>query len=313
MLEIGVQTKNIVNDECPETGFLMIKEAGFTCADFSLNKYLINSDIYQLNINSFYNQSVEELINFFKSHKEAAMHAGIRINQMHMPYPIYLPKGGSKINDYLWNEVAVKSMRICQFLECPYIVIHGCKLASLIGSEEAEWAKTEAFIDTVAPLAKEAGITICLENLYEGLGTHLMEGPCCNAPKAIERIDRINNKYNAEVLGFCFDTGHANIVGLDMEEFITILDERLKVLHIHDNDGIRDLHQIPYTFSKTRENLSSTDWDGFLKGLQKIGFSKVLNFETAPVLNAFPDAIKKETLAFIATIGKYFVNEIEKV
>lgn len=39
-------------------------------------------------------------------------------------------------------------------------------------------------------------------------------------------------------LVFCFDTGHANFVGIDFEKFITTLGNRLKVLHLHDNDGI---------------------------------------------------------------------------
>lgn len=124
--------------------------------------------------------------------------------------------------------------------------------------------------------------------------------------KAVERIDGFNEKYHAEVLGFCFDTGHANLLGIDFENFITTLGQRLKVLHIHDNDGIADLHQIPFTFTRTRENRPSTDWEGFIKGLKKIHFNRVLSFETAPVLTAFPDAMKADTLNFIANIGRYF-------
>ncbi len=72
-------------------------------------------------------------------------------------------------------------------------------------------------------MAKEMGITICIENLYDSLGSHLVEGPCCNAKKAVERIERMNEKYHSEVLGFCFDTGHANLVGLNFEQFLTTL------------------------------------------------------------------------------------------
>ena len=96
----------------------------------------------------------------------------------------------------------------------------------------------------------------------------------------MERIDRINDRYHGEVLGFCFDTGHANLVGLDFEQFITTLGSRLKVLHIHDNDGISDLHQIMFPFTKTRENHSSTDWGGFIRGLRNIRFNKILSFES---------------------------------
>lgn len=310
MTRIGVQTKNVINDSCPEEGFAMLKRAGFSCADFSLNSYLLNTSLYRSELNTFFDLSVQELEHFFALHKRGAEAAGITINQMHMPYPIYVPKADCEINEYLWKQVAPKSMAVCAFFDCPYIVIHGFKLAHFLGSEELEWKETAAFIDSIAPLAKEMGITICIENLYDGVGGHLMEGPCCNAKKAGQRIDFFNEKYGAEVLGFCFDTGHANIVGIDFESFITTLGDRLKVLHIHDNDGISDLHQIPFTFTKTRENLSSTDWDGFIRGLRNIQFDNVLSFETAPVLTAFPEGMKQDVLGFIATIGRYFSERV---
>lgn len=309
---IGVQTKEAIDDACPEEGFRVLKEAGFSHVDFSLNKYMINKDIYQMKNSHFFDKSIEELKEFFRPHKEAAAKYGIAIGQMHMPYPAYVPQGKAELNDYLWNEMAPKSMQICHYLECPYIVIHGFKLAYFLGSEDAEWTETERFIHYLAPMAKEMGITICIENLYDSINGHLVEGPCCNVDKVVERIDRINEQYGAEVLGFCFDTGHANLVGIDFEQFLIRLGHRLKVLHIHDNDGIMDLHQIPFTFAKTRENKSSTDWDGFIKGLSIIKFDGVLNFETAPVLTSFPTEIKADVLGFINRIGKYFLDEIDE-
>ena len=95
-----------------------------------------------------------------------------------------------------------------------------------------------------------------------------------------------------------------------MERFITGLGHRVKVLHIHDNDGVMDLHQIPFTFTKTRENKASTDWDGFVRGLKNIRYDRVLNFETAPVLSAFPEEMKQDALAFIAKVGEYFSGKI---
>ncbi len=311
-LPIGTQTKNIISDACPIEGFEMIKRAGFSCCDFSLNAYLTNTLLYSLELNDFFNQPTGELEKFFAPHKEAAEIAGIRINQMHMPYPSYIPNAPAEINDYLMQTVAPKSMEICAFFGCSYIVVHGFKLARNLGSEEAEWVQTEKFLESLAPLAKEMKITICVENIYTNIGNHIVEGPCCDAGKAAARIDRMNEKYGAEVLGFCFDTGHANLIGIDFEDFIATLGSRLKVLHIHDNDGIGDLHQIPFTFTRSRENVSSTDWEGFIRGLQKIHFDKVLSFETAPVLSAFPDEMKETVLGFIAQIGQYFKAKVEE-
>ena len=47
MPKIGVQTKNVVDDECPEQGFRLLRQSGFSCADFSLNGYLVNKDVYR--------------------------------------------------------------------------------------------------------------------------------------------------------------------------------------------------------------------------------------------------------------------------
>lgn len=311
MLQIGMQTRNIINDANPAEGFRALKEAGFSCADFSLNGYLDNKSLYKGQVNDFFDKTEEELKAFFAPHKATAKEMGIRIHQMHMPYPLYVPNGKEEINDYLRNVVAPKSLAVCRFFECKYIVVHGFKLARYLGSEQLEWEKTEEFLYSIIPLAKEYGITLCIENLYNAIGNHMVEGPCCDARKAAERIDRINAQYEAEVLGFCLDTGHANLVGIDMYDFILKLGHRIKVLHMHDNDGVRDLHQIPYTFTKTRENKPSTDWEGFIQGMKAIGFEGVLNFEASPVVSAFPAELRAEVLAFLVKIGEDFASKIK--
>lgn len=309
-LKIGVQSRNVVNDADPAAGFKLLKKAGFECCDFSLNYYLKNTDLYRENLNKFFDKSVSELEDFFTPHKEGALKSGIFINQMHMPYPTFVPGAKQEVNDYLWNEVGPKSMEICRFLDCPNIVIHGFKLERYYGSEEAEWEKTEEFLEFLAPMAKEYGITMCMENLYNSQGAHKVEGPGCNAYKAVTRIDKMNEKYGAEILGFCYDTGHGNLVGLDPYKFITTLGKRLKVLHIHENDGLADLHQLPFTFTRTRDNTSILDWDGVLKGLKEIGFDGVLSFETAPVLDCFPEELKEDALHLIARIGRHFADRL---
>lgn len=310
MIGIGVQTQNVVQDKNPQDGFRMLKEAGFDNCDFSLNGYLKNTDIYRGNMNRFFDRSITDLEDFFSAHKEAARAEGVTIHQMHMPYPIFVPKAAEEVNEYLWKQVAVKSMQICHFWGCRYIVIHGFKLARYLGTEELEWQQTAKFLESILPMAKEYGITVCMENLYESIADHIIEGPGCDALKAVQRIDDFNERYGAEVLGFCFDAGHANLVGIDFEKFLTTLGHRLKVLHLHDNDGRADLHQIPYTFTRTRENTSSTDWEGLLRGLTAIKFDGVLSFETAPVLKAFPEELKFEALKFIASIGEYWKKEL---
>lgn len=312
MNQISIQTKCIINDENPLLGFNLIKNAGFNSVDFSLNTYLTNKEIYGLKLNNFFDKSINELEEYFTPHKLAASECQITFNQMHMPYPMYLSNGNDDINDYLQKNVAIKSLQICKFLNCSYIVVHGFKLARLLGSEYTEWEQTEKFLKFIGSVAKELGIVICLENIYTSIDGRVVEGPCCDARLLADRIDKLNDTFRGEVFGACFDTGHANLIKIDFEDFLTTLGDRLKVLHIHDNNGIADLHQIPFTFSSSPRNQITTDWAGFIKGLKNINFDKALSFETAPVLQAFPPELKEEVLKFIAEIGIYFAREVSK-
>jgi sugar phosphate isomerase/epimerase len=312
MLRVGVQSSVAVNHEEPLEDLKRLKEIGFSSIDFSLHSYLTNKDLYKTKKSPFFDKSEEELCDYFSALKNGCKETGIEIFQMHMPYPNYVPTASKKFNDYLREVMAVKSMKICDYLGCKYIVIHGFKLSRFLGSEELEWQETQKFLEFLAPFAAEHGITMCVENIYESAGSHIIEGPCCNAAKAVTRIDEMNDKYGAEVVGFCFDTGHANLVGIKFQEFIETLGPRLKVLHVHDNDGMADLHQVPFTFTRSRENSPSTDWDGFLKGLSAIGYDGVISFETSPVLKSFPPELREDALRLIYKIGCYFGEKVDE-
>lgn len=69
MLRIGVQTKNVIEDDHPEDGYALLKASGFSCVDFSLNGYLLNTALYQSEVNSFFDQTMQELEQFFAPHK----------------------------------------------------------------------------------------------------------------------------------------------------------------------------------------------------------------------------------------------------
>ena len=49
--------------------------------------------------------------------------------------------------------------------------------------------------------------------------------------------------------------------------------ENLYAVHIHDNDGVRDLHQTPFN--------GVIDWTDFGLALHEIGFAGVVSLETA--------------------------------
>ncbi len=301
-LAVGVQSKGIVYDNDPLEGFEMMKRAGFSCCDFSLDSYFTDMSFNSPKGNDFFQKSVQELKDFFASHKKAAEIAGVKIHQMRMPSSANIPNMAVEIDESLMHTVASKSMEICAFFGCPYLVVSGFDAANGIGGEGIAWEETEKLIESLAPMAKELKITVCMENSYTGF--------CYDVEKAVVYMNCMNEKYDAEILGFCFDTGYARISGINFEDMITKLGDRLKVLHIHDNDGNRDLHQIPFTLTGDGQNVSSTDWEGFIRGLRRIHFDKVLTFETSSALSVFPRKMKQDVLRLVAQIGDYFIGEI---
>ncbi len=302
ILSVGVQSKGIVYDNNPLEGFDMMKRAGFSCCDFSLDSYFTDLSFSSPETNVFFRKSVQELKDFFAPHKEAAEIAGIKINQMCMQYPVCIPNMAMEIAEYLMHTVASKSMEICAFFGCSYLVMSGFDASWGIGRDEVAWEWTEKLIESLAPMAKELEIAMCIENSCKD--------SCCDVEKLLMYIDCMNERYNAEILGFCFNTGHAKLSGIDFEDMITKLGNRLKVFHIHDNDGNRNLHQIPFTLAGDGQNVLPTDWEGFIRGLRRIHFDKVLSFETASVLSSFPEKMKQDVLRLVAQIGDYFMGEI---
>lgn len=308
MLKLGIQSRLLLGS-CPlQEDFERIKQAGFDCIDFNLDRYLTNTEIYQGEINQFFNQSIEKLCDYFTQYFNMAQVSELCFSQVHAPYPLYV-YGKESDKDYL-HMVAAKSIAVCAALHSPYLVIHPFKLVHFLDADE-EFRQNISFFKSLIPIAQKYDIKICLENLYDSFGGRLCDGVCSNPYQAVQYIDCLNEIAGEERFAFCFDVGHANLLGKDMYHMIQVLGKRLQVLHLHDNDGIKDLHQMPFTFTKELAGDVSTDWTGVIKGLQEIAFSGVLSFETFAVLNCFPKELHTSALKMIAGIGEYFRNQVE--
>lgn len=308
MLKIGVQSKGILDSEILELtdGFERIQNAGFDCVDLNLDVFLKNSELYQGEMNRFFEQETEELRQYFTSYDEGAKRYGISFSQMHAPYPVWV-QGRDAQNRHMIENVIPKCLEIAGFLGISYVVIHPFKMQYRQTCKEEERQNLE-FFKRIIETARENQVTICLENLYESIGGRLVEGVCSAPEDAIWYIDSLNEAAGEERFGFCLDTGHLNLVKRPPYETVQRLGRRIKILHLHENDGMDDLHQIPFTFG--REAGDGFDWEGLLAGLQETGYDGVLSFETFPSMNSFPESVKEDVLKTIAGIGRYFAGRI---
>ena len=303
MLEISVQTGGLqYNDGIADEVFAMIAKAGFAAIDFNVDPHLPPAAITKGPLNDFFDQSVEALIDYYRPVKEAAEKNGLAFGQMHAPFPSWVPEK-PEVNAYMIT-VVEKCAALCQYLGCPALVVHPVTRPT----KEEEWEVNTAMYRAMIPAAKQYGVKICLENLPTGARGRTVEGICCSPAEVCKYLDTLNAEAGEEVFGFCFDLGHANILGLRIRDFLVGIGHRLTVLHLHDNNGQSDWHAAPYTCMSGAA--FCTDWDGLLQGLTEIGYRGTLNFETFRATKYLPRRLQREMLHYIACVGEYFRDRI---
>jgi sugar phosphate isomerase/epimerase len=117
------------------------------------------------------------------------------------------------------------------------------------------WENLERSVAGLAPLCEELGVPLALENTSRP-----------TAPAFFELLRR----FPSSVLGFCYDSGHANLRGAD-PDLLGKLAGRLIALHLHDNRGERDEHALP--------GRGTVNWDLIAGRLRGMKYPRPLNYE----------------------------------
>jgi len=307
-LETGIQTKGIIEKETEAVrGFQMIRDAGFTRVDFNLDSFLTNTEIYAGRINSFFDEGIEKLLPRFEKYKEAMDRAGIAPSQVHAPYPVRVP-GNEMATGYMESGVIPKSIVIARTLGAPWVVVHPFKMQYTHGKAQ-ELTENIGYFKILIPLLKEQGVGICFENLYECVGNRIVEGVCSDPGDAVRYVDRLNGAAGEELFGMCLDTGHLQLTRRDVYDYVTRVGSRIKLLHLHENDGVGDIHEMPYTFGSGER--AGFDWEGLAEGLAAVGFDGVLSYETYPCISSFPRSARHAVLKTIHAAGMHLAERIE--
>ena len=294
-------------DDSPLDGFMKLKRAGFDTVDFNFEIFHEYESLTATDGSCFYDKSLSELKSFFKPYKDAAESCGLELFQAHAPFHEY-PEGNEASLSHML-EVEKKVIALAGWMGIPYLVIHPFELNSPHEKAREKVINT-AFFSKLAPYAKEAGVIICLENLFIKVGTINREGVCANPYEAILYIDELNREAGEERFGFCLDIGHAAMLRSNIYEFIMMLGSRLKVLHLHENDTMNDLHGLPFTHAAHWCGPSSTDWESLILGLRDIHYNGSLNFETGSSLYTAPEELSDAVRTFTHEIGTYLAKRI---
>ena len=312
MLKTSIQTSGLLtekNFDDFDSKFEILEQAGFDALDHNLNIHYTSNDVRTNKRSSFFDLELSELFLKLIPFKKSAYNHKLYFGQLHAPYPSYVVGNTGFINEYML-EVLKKSIALTNFFESEFLVIHPITSSYVTSAEEEKRLNFEMY-KSLIPYARTYNVKICLENMFHTTKAHnLCEACCSNAEDAVFYIDSLNEVAGEELFSFCFDLGHANVLGKNIRKSLNTLGQRVRCLHIHDNDARQDLHMIPYSFSTNWGIDMYTDWNGFISGLADIGYNGTLNFEVHQAFHVFPKAVHKEMLTLLNAIGRNFANEI---
>ncbi len=285
---------------CAEKTFKMYKDAGIGAVDYNFDcvfeGYLIRSKKQF----PLFDSGIDKMAEHFKAIKTAADKYGIVFGQTHAPFSSQLVGGDTCYNAYL-KDLIIACIKMTAVLGAPYIVIHPVFADNLKQlTPEEEHRLNIDFYSSLIPALKENGVVACLENMWVGGKSKIYGAICSDMDEANEYIDELNEIAGEQLFGFCYDSGHATLVGQDHRKNLKRIARNLKALHLHDVDGLHDNHTLPF--------YGITDWEYLMKALSEIGYSGTLNFEASYGWQNIPAETRGAALNLLGAFGKHFLN-----
>lgn len=291
-MKISINSSVLLERFGVKEGIGMIAEAGFDCIDLGLQFMLPGQVLRKGASTPFESMTDEELKAFFLPYKKAAAEYGITFGQMHAVDPPFfnIPEYDQRL-----SRITQKQIMLCEWLQCPYIVVHPVCLSyeDQLPPEQEPEAMRKLY-EPLLPVLKDSAVTVCMENIYNGYRGKMYGGIGQEAEEAIRYMDLFNAMAGREAFGFCYDTGHALLASRRADRALRQLDGHLKALHLHDNDGQDDIHLPPM--------MGRLDWNGVWNALKDIRYRGTLNFEIN--MRPYEERFVPCVLRYIADVGK---------
>src|SRR5690554_1043601 len=202
-------------------------------------------------------------------HKLPAMAraAGLEVETVHAPF---------ERTNLIWTDSVDAESIVQRYTQCildcaqheiPTVVIH-------LTNGHTPPPPTQLGIDRIkylVELAEQKQVNIALENL-----------------KVPEYLDFVFSNLDSNRLGFCYDSGHETCYsrGADL---LTKYGSKLMALHLHDNDGVKDQHQIP--------GEGTINWESVAQKIKSAGYPGPITLELVNEFSAYSQASAQEFLS----------------
>jgi len=135
------------------------------------------------------------------------------------------------------------------------VIMHALRWQPDIEGNQERWPQLLRSLDALEPFARRHGVRLAIENMPRD---------------DFAGIRRLFAAYGPDYLGLCYDSGHGND-GEGLSHLETVKD-RLISIHLHDNDGSSDQHQLPLD--------GTVDWPRLAGILSTSSYSKCISMES---------------------------------
>lgn len=161
-------------------------------------------------------------------------------------------------------ELVRNRLALAERIGSPNVVMHFYFDHDVLNDADSKAAYYDTLfrsMDELRPDCERSGVRIAIENLPNGSLGHTME-----------HLERVLGRYPADLVGLCYDSGHAQLIDKGRFTILEAFRSRLITTHLNDNRAIRDEHLLPWD--------GNIDWDRLTTLLADSPCAAPFNFET---------------------------------
>ncbi len=223
---------------------------------------------------------------------------GAVFNQAHAPF-------GGGYENYTEKLVPTfpRAFEFASLCGIKNVIVHPLQRGRYYGNAEELFEMNMEFYTKLAPLARDNGIKIAIENMWQRhpVSKHICDDVCADPRELARYYDSLGNSTDFTV---CLDLGHVALCGREPEDAIRVLSSRIGALHVHDVDYVDDLHTMP--------GLGRINWDNVCRALADVGYSGEITLEADYFMKNMDDELIPDAVKLLEASARHLARKVEK-